>query len=42
MNPLTPFKKISILPSLIALALLALASPAVTRANAVTKTGENS
>jgi hypothetical protein len=35
MNPLTQFKKISILPLFIALALLALASPAVVRANAV-------
>ncbi|HYT54506.1 MAG TPA: vanadium-dependent haloperoxidase [Verrucomicrobiae bacterium] len=36
MNPLTQFKKIQILPVLIALALLALASPTVARANAVT------
>jgi PAP2 superfamily len=36
MNPLTQFKKISILPLLIALALLALASPKVACANAVT------
>ena len=36
MNPLTQFKKISILPILIVLALVALVSPAVARANAVT------
>src|SRR5213083_544253 len=36
MNPLTQFKKISILPLLIALALVALASPPVARADAVT------
>jgi hypothetical protein len=36
MNPLTQLKKILILPFLIALALLALASPTVARANAVT------
>ena len=36
MNPLTQFKKISILPLLIALALVALASPTVARADAVT------
>jgi hypothetical protein len=36
MNPLTPSKKILILPLLIALALIALASPTVARANAVT------
>src|SRR6266849_7913170 len=36
MNPLTHFKKISILPILIALALLTLASPKVARADAVT------
>jgi hypothetical protein len=36
MNPLTQFKKILILPVLIALALVALASPSVARADAVT------
>src|SRR5205823_1946097 len=36
MNPLPQFKKISILPVVIALALLALASPTVMRADAVT------
>ena len=36
MNPLTQFKKILILPLLIALALVALASPPVARADAVT------
>jgi hypothetical protein len=36
MNPLTQFKKIRILPFLIASALVALASPQVARANAVT------
>ena len=36
MNPLTQFKKISILLLLIALALFALASPTVARADAVT------
>jgi hypothetical protein len=36
MNPLTQFKKIRILPLLIAPVLVALASPAVARANAVT------
>jgi hypothetical protein len=36
MNPLTQLKKIVILPSLIALALVALASPTVVRADAVT------
>ena len=36
MNPLTQFKKISILPLLIALALVALASTRVARADAVT------
>src|SRR5436190_22080900 len=36
MNPLPQFKKISILPLLIALALVALASPPVARADAVT------
>ena len=36
MNSLTQFKKIVILPSLIALALVALASPTVARADAVT------
>ena len=36
MNPLTQFKKILILPLLIALALVALASPGVARADAVT------
>ena len=36
MNPLTQFKKISILPILIAIALVALASPTVARADAVT------
>jgi hypothetical protein len=36
MNSLTQFKKISILPLLIALALVALALPRVTRADAVT------
>ena len=36
MNPLTQFKKIRILPLLIALALVALASPRVARADAVT------
>jgi hypothetical protein len=36
MNPLPPLKKISILPLLGALALIALASPTVTRADAVT------
>ena len=36
MNPLTQFKKIPILPLLIALALVALASPKVARADAVT------
>ena len=36
MNPLTQFKKIRILPLLIALALVALASPTVARADAVT------
>src|SRR5437667_748069 len=36
MNPLTQLKKISILPLLIALALVALASPPVARADAVT------
>jgi len=36
MNPLTQFKKILILPLLIALALVALASPTVARADAVT------
>src|SRR5437667_10815923 len=36
MNPLTQFKKISILPLLIGLALVALVSPRVTRADAVT------
>ena len=36
MNPLTQFKKIPILPLLIALALVALASPTVARADAVT------
>jgi hypothetical protein len=36
MNSLTQFKKIQILPVLIALTLLALASPTVARANAVT------
>src|SRR5437016_5143497 len=36
MNPLTQFKKILILPLLIALALIALVSPPVARANAVT------
>ena len=36
MNPLTQFKKILILPIVIAPALLALASPTVARANAVT------
>jgi hypothetical protein len=35
-NPLTQFKKTSTLPLLIAVALVALASPAVVRANAVT------
>src|SRR5438876_12304128 len=36
MNPLTQFKKILILPLLIALSLIALASPTITRADAVT------
>ena len=36
MNPLTQFKKILILPLLIALSLVALASPTITRADAVT------
>src|SRR5438477_3881255 len=36
MNPLPQFKKISILPVVIALALVALASPQVVRADAVT------
>ncbi len=36
MNPLTQFKKISILPLLVALALVALALPTVARADAVT------
>src|SRR5439155_18232969 len=36
MNPLTQFKKIPILPVLIALAFVALASPTVARADAVT------
>src|SRR6266567_7436145 len=36
MNPLTQFKRIPVLPLLIALALIALASPRVTRADAVT------
>jgi len=36
MNPLTQFKKMLVLPSLIALALVALASPTVVRADAVT------
>jgi PAP2 superfamily len=36
MNSLTQFKKISILPLFVALALVALASPTVARANAVT------
>src|SRR5437667_10824883 len=36
MNPLPQFKKILILPLLIALALVALASPTVARADAVT------
>ena len=36
MNSLTQFKKISILPLLIALALVTLASPAVAGADAVT------
>jgi hypothetical protein len=36
MNPLTPFKKISILPFLIAVALVAFVSPKVARADAVT------
>ena len=36
MNPQPQFKKISILPVVIALALVALASPTVTRADAVT------
>src|SRR5436190_8018048 len=36
MNPLPRFKKISILPLLGAMALIALASPTVTRADAVT------
>src|SRR5439155_2588862 len=36
MNPLPQFKKISILPVVIALALVALASPTVARADAVT------
>jgi hypothetical protein len=36
MNPLPQFKKISILPVVIALALIALASPTVARADAVT------
>ena len=36
MNPLTQFKKILILPLLIALALVVLASPPVARADAVT------
>ena len=36
MNSLTPFKKILILPLLIALALVSLASPTVARADAVT------
>ncbi len=36
MNPLTHFKKIRILPVLIALALVALAAPGVARANTVT------
>src|SRR5438093_3161128 len=36
MNPLPQFKKISILPVVIALALVALSSPTVTRADAVT------
>jgi hypothetical protein len=36
MNPLTQFNRIRILPVLIALALVVLASPKVTRANAVT------
>src|SRR5205809_6798559 len=36
MNPLAQFKKISILPLFIAMALIALASPRVTRADAVT------
>ena len=36
MNPLTQFKKILILPLLIAPALIALASPRVARADAVT------
>jgi hypothetical protein len=36
MNPLNQFKKTSVLPFLFALALLALASPTVARANAVT------
>ena len=40
MNSLTQFKKISILPFLIALALVALASPRVARANAVTDWNE--
>src|SRR5437762_7672002 len=36
MNPLPQFKKISILPVVIALALVALSSPTITRADAVT------
>jgi hypothetical protein len=36
MNPLTQFKRIPILPLLIAPALVALASPTVARADAVT------
>src|SRR5437867_708531 len=36
MNPLPHFKKISILPVVIALALVAVSSPTVTRADAVT------
>ena len=36
MNPLTQFKKIPILPVLIAIAFVALASPRVARADAVT------
>jgi len=36
MNPLTQFKKIPILPLLIILALVALVSPPVARADAVT------
>jgi len=36
MNPLTQFKTIPIVPLLIALALVALASPGVARADAVT------